>query len=109
MVASLTANVYITHHAALNAIPCIYMCQTICDVTSSNVLGRLVQYEHRLYTILITERVEQGEVGCQGVKTARLCRCFKISVGLFLLLYVQKVLGNSHLTSSMQCLNPIYF
>jgi len=25
-------------HAALNAIAC--MCQTICDVTSSNVLGR---------------------------------------------------------------------
>jgi len=23
------------------------MCQTICDVTSSNVLGRLVQYEQK--------------------------------------------------------------
>jgi len=39
-----TSNVYITGLAALNAIAC--MCQTICDVTSSNVL-----------------RVGQGEVG----------------------------------------------
>ena len=36
MVVPLAANVYITHHAALNAIPHI-------DVTSSNVLGRFVQ------------------------------------------------------------------
>jgi len=33
------------HHAALNAIAC--MCQTICVVTSSNVLGRLVQCEQK--------------------------------------------------------------
>ena len=41
MVAPLTANVYITHPAALNAMACC-MCQT-----SSNVLGRLVQCEQR--------------------------------------------------------------
>jgi len=43
MVAPLTANIYVTHHASLNAIAC--MCQTMCDVTSNNVLGRLVQCE----------------------------------------------------------------
>ena len=36
---------YVTRHAALNAIACT--CQTMCDVTSSNVLGRLAQCEHR--------------------------------------------------------------
>jgi len=40
LVAAQTSNAYITHHAVLNAIAC--MCQTICDVTSSNVLGRYV-------------------------------------------------------------------
>ena len=41
MVTPLNANVYITHHAASNAIA--YTCQTMCEVTSSNVLGKLVQ------------------------------------------------------------------
>ena len=41
LVSAQTSNVYITHHAALNAIA--GMCQTVCDVTSSNVPGRLVQ------------------------------------------------------------------
>jgi len=44
----------------------MYVCQTICDVTTSNVLGILVQCEHRFSTVLImvrAERVEQGEVG----------------------------------------------
>jgi len=54
------------------------MRQTICDMTSSNVLRRLVQCEHRLFTILFmvwAERVEQGRVGIhtQRVKTAWLC------------------------------------
>jgi len=39
------SNVCITCHAALNAIAC--MCETISDVTSSNVLGRLVQCEQK--------------------------------------------------------------
>jgi len=46
MVVPLITNVYTTCNAALNTIAC--MCQTVCDVTSSNVLGRLVQCEHRL-------------------------------------------------------------
>ena len=41
LVSAQTSNVCITRHAALNAIAC--MRQTICDVTSSKVLGRLVQ------------------------------------------------------------------
>jgi len=49
LVSAQTSNVCITRHAALNAIAC--MCQTICDVTSSNVLGRLVQYELELASI----------------------------------------------------------
>ena len=44
LVSAQTSNVCITRHAALNAIASIHcMCQTICDVTSSNFLGRLVQ------------------------------------------------------------------
>ena len=43
IVAHLSSIVCKTCHAALNAIAC--MCQTICDVTSSNVLGRFVQCE----------------------------------------------------------------
>ena len=46
MTAPLTTALYITRHATLNPIAC--MCQTMCDVTSSNVLGRLVQCEHKL-------------------------------------------------------------
>ena len=45
LVSTQTSNICITCHAALNAIAC--MCQTICDVTSSNVLGRLVQCEQK--------------------------------------------------------------
>jgi len=45
IVALLTGNVCITHHAALNAIAS--MCQTICDVISSNVFWRLVQCEQK--------------------------------------------------------------
>jgi len=45
MVAPLTTSIFITRHAALNAIAGI--CQTICVVTSSNVLGGLVQYEQK--------------------------------------------------------------
>ena len=60
MVAPLTANIYITRHAALNAIAC--MRQTMRDMTSNNVLVRLVQCEHRL-SMVRAERVGQGEVG----------------------------------------------
>jgi len=56
----LTTNLYITRHATLNPIAC--MCQTMCDVTSSNVLGRLVQCEHRL-SMVWAQRVGQGEMG----------------------------------------------
>ena len=42
MVAPITANICITCHATLAC-----MCQTICYVTSSNVLGRLVQCEQK--------------------------------------------------------------
>ena len=41
LVSAQTSSACITHHTALNAIAC--MCQTIRDVTFSNVLGRLVQ------------------------------------------------------------------
>ena len=37
LVSAQTSNVCITSHAALNTIAC--MCQTICNVTSSNVIG----------------------------------------------------------------------
>ena len=57
MVAPLTFNVCIMHHAVLNAI--VRMCQTICDVTSGNVLK------------------QKGRTGGDGlvytVKTAWLC------------------------------------
>ena len=42
VVAPLASNVCIMHHAALAC-----MCQTVCDLTSSNVLGRLVQCEQK--------------------------------------------------------------
>jgi len=42
LVSAQTANVCITRHAA---IACV--CQTICEATSSNVLGRLVQCEQK--------------------------------------------------------------
>jgi len=50
MLAPLTANACITCDATLNAIAC--MCQAICDVTSSNVLGRLVQCEQKAHTYM---------------------------------------------------------
>ena len=56
MVAPLIANVYITCHAALNAIAC--MCQTVCDVTSSNVLESVsIDY------LWCKQMVGQGKVG----------------------------------------------
>ena len=45
VVAPLTSSVCITLHVALNAMAC--MCQNIYDVTSSNILGRLVQCERK--------------------------------------------------------------
>ena len=42
LVPAQTSNVCITCHAAIAC-----MCQTICDATSSNVLGRLVQCERK--------------------------------------------------------------
>ena len=45
LVLAQTSNICITLHAALNAAPC--MCRTICDVTSSKVLGRLAQCEQK--------------------------------------------------------------
>jgi len=45
LVSAQTSNVSTTSHAALNAIAC--MCRKICGVTSSNVLGRLVQCKQK--------------------------------------------------------------
>ena len=85
LISAQTSNVCITYHAALNAIAC--MCQTTCDVTSSNVLGRLVQCEQKggdglvLYT--------------QRVKTAWLC--VGLAVKSLNRVIAQMFLKNSHL------------
>ena len=42
LVSAQTSKVWITCHAAIQC-----MCQTICDATSSNVVGRLVQGEQK--------------------------------------------------------------
>ena len=63
LVSAQTSIVCITCHAAIAC-----MCQTICDTTSSNVLGRLVQCEQK--------RWDMGRwigIHTQRVKTAGLC------------------------------------
>jgi len=58
-----TSNVCKTRHAAIAC-----MCQTICDVTSSNIIGRLVQCEQKLW-----DRGRWVGMYTQRVKTAGLC------------------------------------
>jgi len=66
IVSAQTSNVCITHHVALNAVAC--MCQTIYDVTSINVLRRLVQCEQKG-----KDRGSWVGIYTQMVKTAWLC------------------------------------
>ena len=47
LVSAQISNVCITRHAALNPIAYIVCVKTICDVTSSNFLGVLVQWEQK--------------------------------------------------------------
>ena len=54
----------------------VRMCQTICDVTSSNVLGRLVQYELKEW-----DRGRWVGTYTQWVKTAWLCVGLAVKVG----------------------------
>jgi len=61
-----------TSHAALNAIACMF--QTLCDGTSSNVLGRLVQCGQK------GERGRWVGTCTQRVKTAWLCVGLAIKV-----------------------------
>ena len=80
------------------------MCQTICDVTSSNFLGILVQWEQKGWN-----RGRRVGIYTQRVKTVWLC------VGLAVKspsrVIAQMVLESSHLTSqgpSVQCSSVIY-
>ena len=63
LVSAHTSNVCITRNALDSSIHC--MCQTICDVTSSNFLGRLVQCEQ--------DRGRWVGIYTQRVKTTWLC------------------------------------
>ena len=85
LVSAQTSNVCITRHAA---IACI--CQTICDATSSNVLGRLVQCEQKGW-----DRGRWIGIHTQRVKTAGLC----VDLAVKSLSRVM-VLKNHHLTGS---------
>ena len=57
------SNVCITCHTAIAC-----MCQTICDATSSNILGRLVQCEQKGW-----DRGRWVDMHTQRVKAVELC------------------------------------
>jgi len=64
LISAQTSNVCITHHAVIAC-----MCQTICDATSSNVLGRLVQYKQKgwdrgRWVGIHTQRVKNSQAVC---------------------------------------------
>jgi len=68
------------------------MCQTICDVTSSNFLGRLVQCEQKGW-----DRGRWVGIYTERVKTAWLC--VGLAVKSLSRVIAQMVMENSHLTS----------
>ena len=73
-------SVFITRHAALNAIASI--CQTVCVVTSRNVLGRLVQYEQKGW-----DRGRWVGIYTQQVKIAWLCLGLAIKISRVIFSY----------------------
>ena len=83
LVSAQTSSVCITCHAAIAC-----MCQTICDATSSNILGRLVQCEQKWWN-----RGRWIGIHTQSVKTAGLC----VDLAVKSLSRVM-VLKNHHLT-----------
>ena len=90
LVSAQMSYVTITRHAALNCIA--YMCQTICDVTSSSALGILVQCEQKgwdrgRWVGIYTQRMKQH--GCVWV-------WLKKSLSGVI---VQMVMENSHFIS----------
>jgi len=87
LVSAQTSNVCITSHAAIAC-----MCQIICNVTSSIVLGRLVQCEQKKWG-----RDRLVGIYTQKVKTAGLC--VGLAIKLLSRVIAQIVLENSHLTS----------
>jgi len=81
----------------LNTAPC--MCQTICDVTSSKVLGSLAQCEQKGW-----DRGRWVGIYTQRVKTAWLCLDLAVKIPQY---------GHCHLMHlirppSMQCSSVIY-
>ena len=68
------------------------MCQTICDVTSSNFLGILVQWEQK----------EWNRGRWVGVDTQRAWLCVGLAVKSLSRVIAQMVLENSHLISQVQ-------
>ena len=87
LVSAETSNVCITCHAARAC-----MCQIICNVTSSIVLGRLVQCEQKRWV-----RDRWVGIYTQRVETAGLC--VGLPIKLLSSVIAQMVLENSHLTS----------
>ena len=79
------------------------MCQTICDVTCSNVIGRLVQCEQKGL-----KRGSWVGICTQKVKTAWLC--VGLAVKFLSRVIAQMVLEDSHLTSQgLQCSVQVQF
>ena len=66
------------------------MCQTICDVTSNDFLGVLIQWEQKGW-----DRGRWVGVYTQRVKTARLCVGLAVKKSLSRVI-TQMVLENSH-------------
>ena len=87
LVSAQTSNVCITRHAAIAC-----MGQIICNVTSSIVLGRLVQCKQKMW-----DRDRWVGIHTQRMKTAGLC--VGLAVNLLSRVIAQMVLENSHLTS----------
>jgi len=79
------------------------MCQTMCDVTSSNVIGRLVQSEQKGW-----DRERWVGICTQKVKTAWMC--VGLAVKSLSRVIAQMVLEDSYLTSqALQCSVQVQF